>query len=162
MALLAASHLRYTMRRDVNQCGTPLHVTHGETARQETRQPRHFEMFYLHLCRLRLRSYYATTRQDMGWWMCAVYGCLVTEINDISHAGSSSSRCLSSPFPELSIITVGVYFYISSFSAPSNPLVTREQGSELRSERNIRGTPDNLTISPKPHYGAQPFLDVPT
>ena len=39
-----------------------------------------------------------------------MYGCLVTEINDISHAGSSSSRCLSSPFPELSIITVGVYF----------------------------------------------------
>ena len=133
----------------------------GLPDRQETRRPRHLEMFYLHfvpsqVSGLRLRSYNATTRQDMGWWMCAVYGCLVTEINDISHAGSSSSRCLSSPFPELSIITVGVYFYISSFSAPSNPLVTRERGSERGSEehqRNIRGTSDNLTISPQCRLG---------
>ena len=131
MALLAASHLRSAMRRDVNQCGTTLHVTHGETGRQETRQPRHFEMFYLHLCRLRLRSYYATTRQDMGW-LCGVYGCLVTEINDISHAGSSSSRCLSSPFPELSIITVGVYF--TFLQSRLLPILSSGDERELRDQ----------------------------
>ena len=118
MALLAPSDLPQICYeagcQSVWDPARALHVTHGETGRQETWQPRHLEMFYLHFCRLRLGSYYATTRQDMGWWMflagCGVYGCLVTEINDISHAGSSSSRCLSSPFPELSIITVGVYF----------------------------------------------------
>ena len=45
-----------------------------------------------------------------GRWWRSLYGCLVTEINDSSHALSSSRSCLSSPFPELSIITVGLYF----------------------------------------------------
>ena len=43
-------------------------------------------------------------------WLSSEHGCLVTEINDFSHAVSSPSSCLSSPFPELSIIVVGLYF----------------------------------------------------
>ena len=115
-ALLAPSDLRSARRRDVNQWVTTLHATDGETETRDKAAPAFGNVLFAFSAVSDLRLRDPTTQpQDKTWgggcsWLCAVYGCLVTEINDISHAGSSSSRCLSSPFPELSIITVGVYF----------------------------------------------------
>ena len=78
---------------DVNQFVTAVHAAHGETETSET--------VLTHWDWLGHRK----TRSD-----CSEHGCLVTEINDFSHAVSSPSSCLSSPFPELSIIVVGLYF----------------------------------------------------
>ena len=80
-------------------------------------------------------------------WLSSEHGCLVTEINDFSHAVSSPSSCLSSPFPELSIITVGVYFtFLHSGLLPI--LWWRESRDQSRDQsRNQRGTPEDSDLS---------------
>ena len=87
---------------DVNQSVTTVHAADGETETSETDSLGVLKCFIYNLK--------VWTEDTVRGAEDCMYGCLVTEINDISHAVSSSSSCLSSPFPDLSIITVGLYF----------------------------------------------------